>query len=66
MAVMTSKAEEYRTNARECEQLAEQSRDGRLKEQFLRIAQQWRDLADRPPQLAASFPVRSRKEKKLP
>jgi hypothetical protein len=48
MAVMTSKAEEYRCNARECEQLAEQSRDARLKEQFLKIARQWRDLADRP------------------
>jgi hypothetical protein len=38
---VASKTEEYRTNARECEQLAEQIRDVQL------IAQQWRDMADR-------------------
>jgi hypothetical protein len=44
---VASKTEEYRTNARECEQLAKQTRDVQLKEQFLKIAQQWRDMADR-------------------
>jgi hypothetical protein len=43
---VASKAEEYRTNARECEQLAEESREAQLKEQFLKTAQQWRDLVD--------------------
>jgi hypothetical protein len=43
---VTSRADEYRANARECEQLAEQTRDPYIKEQFLKIAQQWRDMAD--------------------
>jgi hypothetical protein len=43
---VTSKAEEYRANARECEENAEQTRDSHLKEQFLKTAQQWRDMAD--------------------
>jgi hypothetical protein len=36
---LSSVAEEYRTNARECEQLAEESRDAQPKEEFLKIAQ---------------------------
>jgi hypothetical protein len=42
---VTPKAEEYRAKARECEEGAEQTRDPYIKEQFLKIAQQWRDMA---------------------
>jgi hypothetical protein len=42
---VTSKADEYRAKARECEEDAKQTRDSYLKEQFLKIAQQWRDMA---------------------
>ena len=42
---MASKKEEYRANARECEQLAEQTCDAYLKEQFLKTAEQWRQMA---------------------
>jgi predicted RNase H-like nuclease len=42
---VTSRADEYRAKAREAEQLAEQIRDPGIKEQFLKIAQQWRDMA---------------------
>jgi hypothetical protein len=37
---------EYRAKACECEELAEQTRDPYIKEQFLKIAQQWLDMAD--------------------
>jgi hypothetical protein len=43
--VVAPKTEEYRANARECEQLAEQTRDAYLKEQFLKTAEQWRTMA---------------------
>jgi hypothetical protein len=43
--VATSKVDDYRANARDCEQLAEQTIDAHLKEQFLKTAQQWRDMA---------------------
>jgi hypothetical protein len=35
---VTTKAEEYRAKARECEELAEQTRDSFIKEQFLEVA----------------------------
>jgi hypothetical protein len=41
----TSKAEEYRTKAREAEQLAEQARNFAIREQLLNIAQQWKAMA---------------------
>jgi hypothetical protein len=43
--VVTSKAEEYRAKARESEEIAEQTRDPYIKEQFLKIAKQWRHMA---------------------
>jgi hypothetical protein len=43
---MTSKADEYRANARECEDLAEKARDSLIKQQLLDIAQKWRHMAD--------------------
>jgi hypothetical protein len=42
----TSKADEYWARAREAEQLAEQTADSVIKEQALRIAEQWRYMAD--------------------
>jgi hypothetical protein len=42
---VTLKADEYRAKAREAEQFAEQVRDPDIKEQFLKIARQWRDMA---------------------
>jgi hypothetical protein len=44
--VLTSKADEYRANARECEDLAEKTRDSLIKQQLLDIAQKWRHMAD--------------------
>ena len=43
--MVTSKAEEYRANAQECEELAEQTRDSFIKEQFLEVAKKWRHMA---------------------
>jgi hypothetical protein len=43
--VVTSKAEEYRAKARECEENAAQTRDPFIKQQFINTAQQWRDMA---------------------
>ena len=37
----TSKADEYRAKAREAEQLAERTNDSVIKEQALKIAEQW-------------------------
>ena len=42
---VTTKAEEYRAKARECEELAEQTRDSFIKEQILDVAKQWRHMA---------------------
>ena len=42
---MTSKAEEYRAKAHESEEIAEQTGDPYIKEQFLKIAKQWRYMA---------------------
>ena len=41
----TSKADEYRAKAREAEQLAERTNDFVIKEQALKIAEQWRYMA---------------------
>ena len=43
---VTTKAEEYRAKARECEELAEQTRDSFIKEQFLEVAKKWRQMAE--------------------
>jgi hypothetical protein len=41
----TSKAEEYRANALECEARAEQTRDPFIKQQMIDIAEKWRNMA---------------------
>ena len=41
-----TRADEYRAKACECEELAERTRDSHIKEQFLKMAQEWRDMAD--------------------
>jgi len=63
-ADLTSKADEYRAKARECEERAEQTRDPFLKQQMIDIAEKWRTMpltktntGARPPQLAASVVV---------
>jgi hypothetical protein len=43
---VTSKADEYRAKARECEENAAQTRDSFLKEQFLEVAKKWRQMAE--------------------
>jgi hypothetical protein len=43
---LTSKADEYRSHARECEDLAEKARDSLVRQQLLKIAQKWRTMAD--------------------
>jgi hypothetical protein len=43
---VTLKADEYRAKARECEELAEQTRNSLIKEQLLDVAKQWRHMAD--------------------
>jgi hypothetical protein len=43
--VVTSKADEYRAKARECEALAEWTRESFIKEQLLEVAQKWRHIA---------------------
>jgi hypothetical protein len=40
-ADLTSKADEYRAKALECEKRAEQTRDPFIKQQMLAIAQKW-------------------------
>jgi hypothetical protein len=42
---MTSKAEEYRARARECQETAEKARDSEIKQRLIELAQQWRTLA---------------------
>ena len=44
-SMATRKAEEYRAKAREAEQLAEKTVDSTIKEQALKIAEQWRYMA---------------------
>jgi hypothetical protein len=42
---VTSKAEEYRAKALECEERAEQTRDPFVKQQLIEIAEKWRHMA---------------------
>ena len=42
---MTSKAEHYRAKARKSEEIAEQTGVPCIKDQFLKIAKQWRHMA---------------------
>jgi hypothetical protein len=42
---MTSKAEEYRAKALDCEKRAEQTHDPFIKQQMTEIAQKWRTMA---------------------
>jgi hypothetical protein len=44
-ADLTSKADEYRAKARECQKHAEQTRDPFIKQQLLDIAEKWRTMA---------------------
>jgi hypothetical protein len=41
----TSKADEYRARALECEQRAEQTHDAFIKAQLIGIAEKWRTMA---------------------
>jgi hypothetical protein len=43
--MVTSKAEEYRAKARECQRHAKQTRDPFIKQQILDIAEKWRTMA---------------------
>jgi hypothetical protein len=43
--MVTSKAEEYRAKALECEERAEQTRDPFVKQQLIEIAEKWRHMA---------------------
>jgi hypothetical protein len=44
-SAVTSKAEEYRAKALECEARAEQTRDPFIKQQMIDIAEKWRTMA---------------------
>ena len=61
-SVLTSKADEYRAKARECEERAGKTRDPFIKQQLIDIAQKWHTIAAyeekygaRSPQLADSY-----------
>jgi hypothetical protein len=43
---VTSKAEEYRAKAAECEQHAESIRDAYIKGHYQELARQWREMAE--------------------
>jgi hypothetical protein len=43
--VATSKSAEYRAKARECEDMAQASRDQHIKQQMLEIAEKWWTIA---------------------
>jgi hypothetical protein len=43
--VVTSKPEEYRAKALECEERAEQTRDPFIKQELIEIAEKWRHMA---------------------
>jgi hypothetical protein len=47
--VATSKADEYRDKARECEELALVARDPLIQQQILAIAEKWRTSWSPPP-----------------
>ena len=42
---MVTQAEQYRAKAKECEVLAEKTREPFVKQQLIELAQQWRVLA---------------------
>jgi hypothetical protein len=42
---VTSRAEEYRAKARECEERAKQTRNAFIKQELLEIARKWRHMA---------------------
>ena len=44
-ALVTSKAEEYRAKALECEERAERTRDPFIKQQLIEVAEKWRHMA---------------------
>ena len=41
-----TRADLYRARAKEAEELAKQAREEHLKQAYLQIAREWRDLAD--------------------
>ena len=43
--VATIKSAEYRAKARECEDMAQATRDPHIKQQMLEIAEKWRTMA---------------------
>jgi hypothetical protein len=43
--VANSKSAEYRAKARECEDMAQGTRDSHIKQQMLEIAEKWRTMA---------------------
>jgi len=43
--MVTSKAEEYRAKALECEERAEQTSDPFIKQQLIEVAEKWRHMA---------------------
>jgi hypothetical protein len=43
---VASQAEEYRAKAKECEELAEQTRDPYIREQMLVVARSYRQMAE--------------------
>jgi hypothetical protein len=58
---VTARANEYRAKARQCEELAEQTRDSYIKEQFLKTAQDWWKLAAYEEQSRFGLPNKSPK-----
>jgi hypothetical protein len=44
---MPLSAEDYRARAAQCERMAERHRDQTFKAQYVELARQWRDLAER-------------------
>jgi hypothetical protein len=51
-ALRTSRAERFRANADECDRLASQSLDPRVKAQFTDLASDWRHLAEQVESIA--------------
>lgn len=45
-AIMDGRAHDYRRKAKEAEASAQEAEDVKVRQPFLDIAQQWRDLAD--------------------
>jgi hypothetical protein len=55
---MTTRAEDYRRNAVECELVAKRSADPQVRRQFEQMARSWRELADHTELLGGSGQTR--------